>query len=232
LSHDTDRDKKKAKPFRGDITAVAANEEFVGEDFSPMEILLQSVPAANEILRADLGGKRSDVPLQNGVAVVLGKNAITGIADSSVKRKMIRVQAIDHRFVRLEALVTEWDKISVNGKSINAANITLRNNDVLSLHGETYSYSYKVIILKKPQPRHLPPIPHSSSPSTKSSFAKKRKAPPVTSTITADLTEEFSCPVCLDLFVEATSLVRCCCWLLIGWYLSWTLPFSINIYLD
>jgi hypothetical protein len=195
----------------------------LADDFSSMEILLQSVPAANEVLRADLGGRRSDVPLKNGVAVVLGKNVLTGIADSTVMRKMVRVQAIDHRFVRLEALVTEWDKISVNGKSISAAHINLRGNDVLSLHGETYSYSYKVIILKKPQQQqqhshHLPPMPHVSIPSSTrlSSSAKKRKAPPTSSTI-ADLTEEFSCPVCLDLFVEATSLVRyCCCLMLIG----------------
>jgi hypothetical protein len=181
-----------------------------------MDIVLQSIPAPNELLRNDvLGGRRLDVSLKQGAApLVLGKNAATGIADSSMKRKMISVQAHLDKFVRLEVLV-DLPKISVNGRVVPSAHTNLRSNDVISLHGDSCSYSYKVIVKKPHQQQHA--LPHIGSPlaAKMRSPSKKRKSHP-TSTALVDMTEEFSCPVCLDLFVEPTLLVR----FMYIWYLS------------
>lgn len=156
-----------------------------------MEIILEPVMASNEVLRTDVKGVRPRVSLnKHATSVVLGKNASTGIADSTLKRKMARIQLLD-RFVRLEAL-DELSKLSINGTTMKSPGTKLGNNDVISLIASSCAYSYKVII-KNP----LPPPSNSRSPS-------KRKARP---TSMVDLTEELSCPVCLDLYVEATALV-------------------------
>lgn len=152
-----------------------------------MEVSLEPVRASDEVLRADTNGVRPGLSLNKNVtSVMLGKNASTGIADSSIKRKMARIQVLD-RFLRLEAL-DELHKISINGILIPSSSMPLRQNDVVSLHATSCAYSYKVTI-KNPLPPSLP---------------SKRRAHP---TSMVDLTEELSCPVCLDLFVEATSLV-------------------------
>lgn len=155
-----------------------------------MSVRFEAICVEGEVLRCEIMGKqpRPSLELSPGNdCLVFGKNGLTQIADSSLKRKMVRIKLSSEKqdLVQLELL--EPTKVSVNG-TMHRTNA--RHNDIICLHGAECRYDYRVLF----------PVPAAKTSHTVSndSSASSNK-----------LSDDVSCPVCLDFMVHCHSVVPC-----------------------
>lgn len=154
---------------------------------------LAPIHGDGETLRSEIK-QRGDIQL-SAAPLILGKNAATGIADSDLKRKMVRIRAFSNENIQIEALDEDSaSRTLVNGTAIAVEPVSkLNHGDVLSLSSSNTSYSYRVFST-------------AISALSSSPAKRQREKSPATNT-SKKITEEVTCPICLELMVHATILV-------------------------
>lgn len=166
---------------------------------------LTAIHEHGEILRNECGDQRPSISLTVGSNLMLGKNSTTGIADMSVRRKVATITAVAntsvvHLRVVMGGGAPPAAGIRVNGLVPAMPVHVLQHGDIVTLlcanaaTGTSYAYRLDV-------------------PSQSNNNNKKRKqtATTTTSATTApstSLEDEIMCPICLEIMVKSTLLVR------------------------
>lgn len=186
----------------------------------PPSIVLQAVHGPDEVLRGEVT-QRSDITVASAT-ITLGKNALTGIADSGLRRKMVAIRTTTTSHAAKLQLQVPEDVSSHGGVVLlnyatvpNGTTRPLHHGDVVTLSSSSSSggtdhhhhhrvYSYRVV---------LPPTEDDTN-SSSTSPNKKRRVESTTTNNKATTSkqqraaDEMACPICLDILVRATLLVR------------------------
>jgi Zinc finger, C3HC4 type (RING finger) len=151
---------------------------------APAEVLCENVT------------ERPDIVLELNKVVVLGANSTTLIAAEGLEQNAISL--------RLEASnkicivdIKSIGRVSVNRKLIDGRTSFLELDDVLYLHAPERTYGYKVVV-----------APDNAGSSLKSDVPTSLSAASATLDM-KQVSEEFTCAICLDLQVQSTTLVPC-----------------------
>jgi Zinc finger, C3HC4 type (RING finger) len=190
--------------FRG------GNFHFVG---GMTVVTLQAVHNAKEALRSEIS-ERPDIKL-TGISATVGKNAATGIADSGLVRKAVRI-TIDPGptiVVRKERTT----QVSVNGELFDTQ-FAVQHGDVIALHSTDASYEYMVHVDHFPPPT-VRTVSETSATDQSAVAAVDVDAQPEVVDIPDSMpaapqridrvVEELACTFCLDLQVLSTMLIPC-----------------------
>lgn len=154
-----------------------------------------------EVLRGGVA-ERPDIELQLHQLTTLGKNSVTMIADMGLKRNIVqlRLEPKHHHqhtnSIRIISVAS--GRVSVNGELVGSQAL-LEAGDIMSLHAPERAYDYQVVVDGDDEPE--------ASPAKAGAQLKPNDAAAVTNL--QHIAEEFTCAVCLDLQVQATTLVPC-----------------------
>lgn len=160
-----------------------------------ISVRLEAIRKGSEELRGGVT-ERPDIKLVENQLTTLGKNAVTMVADMGLKRNILQVR-LEPGCNELRIVSVVSGRVSVNGELVDAHTV-LEAGDVLSLHAPQRAYEYKVVF----EGGIAGPAPADAS------AAPPRVAAPGSCCLEL-IAEEFICAVCLDLQVQATTLVPC-----------------------
>jgi len=198
---------------------------------SILTVRLEPIHKVGEVLRSDAGGQRPEVRIPtDGSLISLGKNAITQIADSGLKRKCVSLQISSGTSGTNQLRVTRAiaQQVSVNGKLVEGNDgVVLLENDILALHAPEIAYEFKVVVdqgtLSKADEVDDTPasvsqdeedflggasnITNNSSSTT--TTTNNAAAAAATAQHKSAIADEFCCAYCLEILVHATTIVPC-----------------------
>lgn len=156
--------------------------------------------AGSEILRCGVS-ERPDVVLVENSLLTLGKNATTMIADMGLKRNALQIRLEPNHEIRLVSAAS--GRVSVNGELVDPlARTLLVAGDVISLHAPERAYDYKVEIERSTESAQAPAF--ALNPPKVEQLADSGRLFALST-----IAEEFACAFCLDIQVQATTLVPC-----------------------
>ena len=176
-------------------------------------LYLQASHQPGEVLRQDLE-KRLDVHFQPGDRKFLGRNSTTGIAAQDVMRKECTVEMEKDGSLLIANIKTS---VWVNGMPLlPGAKQKLTEGLTISVLEGLYPYTVVSAEASVAGKRHSPSRkrtaakaalpPSSPTPRKPAAVATPVKA---SSALSSATLEEFCCPVCLEIQVQATTLVPC-----------------------
>jgi ribosomal 50S subunit-recycling heat shock protein len=161
-------------------------------------VRLQAIHKEEEELRSGVS-ERPDVVLVHNTLVTLGKNSTTMIADSGMKRNTLQIRLEPNSKIRLVSVAC--GRVSVNGELVDSQTLCVAG-DVISLHAPERAYDYEVVVEGAAE---TDDDDEASLPPPAALHAQPQQA----TAGLAHIAEEFTCAFCLDLQVQATTLVPC-----------------------
>jgi hypothetical protein len=177
--------------------------------------LLAIRPVVEEILSQGCL-QRPDVPLTPGV--VLGRNSISRITDPSISRRVCTLVYSSNGWNI--SLIQRNSTVTVNGQSVQPGmHVLLKHCDEIAL-GPGGMYSYRVDLTDEndvadplmnlpmtinDRKRNASREPVQQQQQQLSNAARRN----IATTATAQVLEECSCAICLDLQVQSTCIVPC-----------------------
>jgi len=167
----------------------------------------------NEVLRNDTAqNERPNVSVPtDGSIVSLGKNDTTKIADMGLKRKCVSLQLKNDNELHILKAVPQ--QVSVNGALVEGDGHLLEHGDVLALHAPEIAYEFRVVVEAGSLSKSNLQEEGNASPASVSQDEKEKDETPATissdTQLNSSIADEFCCAFCLEILVQATTIVPC-----------------------
>ena len=165
---------------------------------SPVVATLEPIHRQNEVLLSGCVRRPTLTLYDEGPPLVLGRNHTTGIALTSISRKVVTITC-SHGKVWMH-----------QGNTMRR----LASGDVVYLQKQSTDYAYRVQLHEIPNstttttpPPHPPSLTKTTSPCPRT--GTKPPAAAYSCAALQEASEEVMCAVCMEIIVEATAVVTC-----------------------